>query len=184
MKVSRWRHQLAIAVVCLNVCFGGIAHGAQPMATSDATLAAPVAAPIVASDVALTNRRSLEGQAVTASGAPIVNTTVHAIQGGRVIATAQTDEQGWFSLAGMKGGVYQLETETGASLVRAWTEASAPPAATPSALVVGGQDVALGQGPIRRFITNPWVWGIGIAGLVAIPVIIAATNEDDPVRGS
>jgi hypothetical protein len=180
MKVSRWRHQLAIAVVCLNVCFGGIARGAQPVSNE----ASAMAAPVVATDVALTKGRTLDGQAVTASGAPIADSTVYAIQGGRVLATAQTDEQGWFSFAGMKGGVYQIEMESGASLVRAWTDASAPPAARPSALVVGGQDVALGQGPIRRFITNPWVWGIGIAGLVAIPVIIATTDKDEKVRGS
>jgi hypothetical protein len=175
MKVSRFK-TLVIALACLNACVGGIARGAEPNSMKPVMTASPRP---LAADVSLSNRRSLDGQVVDASGAPVAGAPVSALQNGRLVASVYTDEQGWFSLTGLKGGVYQLESENGASLVRAWTNESAPPAARDYALVVDSGEVARGQGVVRRLITNPWVWGIGIATAVAVPVIIATSDDDE-----
>lgn len=181
MKTNRWCKLLAVATACMHVCVGGVARASQPNLTGNVMATSPAA---TATDVALTNRRSLDGQVVNANGAPVAHSTVWALQGGKSVATAQTDEQGWFSFDSMKGGVYQLETENGAGLVRAWTESSAPPVAQSHALLVADGQVARGQGAMRRLITNPWVWGIGIATAIAVPVIIAASDDDDKKKGS
>lgn len=170
MKLHRTLKWTAAGLVCLNLGLGGLARGAEPGAPRKTT---------VGSDVALSRKSALTGQVVDANGAALANTEVTAVQAGRAVATARTDEQGWFSLAGMKGGVYSIETENAQNLVRAWTPASAPPSATEHALIVDGQSIARGQGAMRRVLTSPWTWGIGITAAVATPLIIAATDDDD-----
>jgi hypothetical protein len=46
-------------------------------------------------------------------------------------------------------------------------------------LVVDGAQIARGQGAMRRVLTSPWTWGIGITAAVATPLIIAATDDDE-----
>lgn len=179
MRIGQWCKYLAIAAVCANGTAATLARGNEPIPAIR-----PAPATSALTDVALDSERTLSGQVISSSGAPIGNSAVWAVQRGEVIATAVTDENGWFTLAGMKGGVYQIETANGASSVRVWTSDSAPPAARASALVVSDEQVARGQGIVRRLITNPWVWGVGIATAIAVPVVIAATDDDDKPSGS
>lgn len=173
-RLLKW---MAAGLACLQLSIG-VARGAES--------GFPLAAGRVAtgSDVALSRHSELTGQVVDASGVAVAHTEVTAVQAGRAIASTRTDENGWFALDGMKGGVYSLETENATNLVRAWTPISAPPSASEHALLVDGQQVARGQGAMRRILTSPWTWGIGIGAAVAVPLIIVATDDDDKPKGS
>jgi hypothetical protein len=176
MKIRQLGRHVAVAWALASVCIGGFARGAEIPAR-------PAAAVPTITDVAL-SRGSLNGQVVTAEGAPVGGSIVAAVQNGQVVSSTHADDSGWFTLTELRGGTYQLQTENGATVVRAWTELAAPPAAQPHALVVADGQVMRGQGAVRNVLTNPWFWGVGIGAAVAVPLIIVTTDDKEPRRGS
>jgi hypothetical protein len=130
-------------------------------------------------DVALTGDGWLHGQLVDRAGTAKSCAPVSAFSGDRLAGQAKTDQQGNFAIQLNKGGVYRLTDNETSKFVRAWTHASAPPAAAPSVLVVGDRDVVRGQddaccppGAGGGATVLGWVVAIGIASGVAVAALV------------
>ncbi len=99
----------------------------------------------------LGRRRRMQGVVVDIHGMPRSGVEVALAQHKTRLSLAKTDLQGRFRLAGVKGGVYQLQSSGQVRFVRAWTAEAAPPAARPLALMVVGSEVVRGQMPLEDF---------------------------------
>lgn len=128
-------------------------------------------------DVELDSEGGFRGQVVDPSGKPHVNRTVRLLHRGELVASAKSDEAGEFRFSRVRGGVHQLALDQGATVIRCWKTATAPPSAQSSILLVSDGKTIRGQYPIGNLFTNPLVFGAIIAAAIAIPVII--NNADD-----
>jgi hypothetical protein len=85
-----------------------------------------------------------------------------------------TDAAGQFSVPGLTGGVYQVETLKGGGVFRLWAPRTAPPAAFESAMIVQGDQVVRGaNGQLLSWLGNPWVLGAIVATAIAVPLALA-----------
>lgn len=96
-------------------------------------------------DVALQADSVLQGQLLNKSGTPKASTPVVVAQKGKVVVVAMTDKQGRFSIRGIRGGVYQIESEHANGVYRLWAPKTAPPAAKSAVLMVVDDSVVRGQ---------------------------------------
>jgi hypothetical protein len=142
---------------------------------------APTTPPPI-SDIALGNGGVLAGQVVDPQGVPSVKSRVSLqdVQN-REIAATVTDPQGYFSFAGVRGGVYQIVTPQGRGVYRLWPAGMAPPGAQRGALIVNGGDMVRGAPPpgggMKFWLTNPIVVGGAVATAIAVPVAIHNSNR-------
>lgn len=135
-------------------------------------------------DVSLDDDGTLRGVVVDGQGRPQPSTAVSIRQGRRHTVTVRTSDRGRFEVRGLKGGVYQVSSPEGASLLRVWKHGTAPKQASRLALVVNDSNVVRGQ-----LITGiPFLGGgvslptIAIAGGViagTTVAIVEATDDDD-----
>jgi hypothetical protein len=154
------------------------------------------ASPGLIADVALEPGGVLRGQVVDSQQAPLAGEQVLISQQGRVVSDAQTDGVGRFAAENLRGGIYEVEVRSQSAPYRLWASETAPPAARPAVLLVAQEQTVRGQacggcgqcaecagparpGPLRRILTNPWVWAGGIAAAIAIP--LALDDDDDAV---
>lgn len=140
-------------------------------------------------DVALLENGLLTGRIVDSASQAVAGANVQLLSNGQAIVSTQTDANGVFAVAGLRGGVHQVSTPQGTYACRLWAPGTAPPGAG-QALEIGGESViARGQwGPpsaannfVRRakvLATNPFVVGGVVAAAVAIPVAIHNADED------
>ena len=128
------------------------AMAAQPDATPIA--ARDPAAPSIV-DVKLGEGGTLSGQVVDAQGVPMALTTVTVRAAGTDVASTVTDAQGRFSVAGVHGGMIEVNAAGGTSMLRVWTANASPPSANKSVLIVAGGPVARGQSSIVPSIQLP-----------------------------
>jgi hypothetical protein len=168
MKRTRWYCQTAVLLACVG------------MILPQRLMAAPTASQPLVHDVALGTNGTLTGQVVDGQGIPKTEADVTVWQNENRIAAAKTDENGNFSVAGLRSGVHQVAAGEGVSIYRFWAPNTAPPAASQQALVVSDQNVVRGNGVIG-FLTNPWVLAGIVAAAIAIPI---ALNNDDDDSGS
>lgn len=126
-------------------------------------------------DIALHDGGALVGQVVDAQNIAKVNVRV-SLQDikGQELASAVTDQQGHFTIPGLKGGVYQVVTSQGRGIYRLWAPGTAPPSAQQGALIVTGGDIIRGfePGAFGSFITHPLVLGAIVATAIAVPVAL------------
>jgi hypothetical protein len=106
-------------------------------------------------DVALYDGGTLRGQVVDLQGQPVARTTVSVRQLDREIATAVSNEVGYFRMTGLRGGMYGIAAGEAVGACRLWAPKTAPPSAQPGALVVVGDQQVLGQGPYGGFQCSP-----------------------------
>ncbi|NQT13549.1 MAG: carboxypeptidase regulatory-like domain-containing protein [Planctomycetes bacterium] len=145
-------------------------------------------------DVALYDGGTLRGQVVDVQGQPLPRTAVSIRQSDRDIATAVSNEVGYFRLTGLRGGMYAVVAGEAVGTCRLWAPNTAPPSAQPGALVVVGDEQVLGQGPhggfqcsprgcrpvrcyspmsrLKYWLANPLVIAGIVATAVTIPVVI------------
>lgn len=136
------------------------------------------------SDIALHDNDTIHGQVVDAQGAALAKELVTIYRGEEEIAQTQTDSTGKFSVAGMKGGVYQVAAAGHQGVYRLWAPRTAPPAAQQGLMVVSQGNVVRGQqgnnGPfqhIMSWISEHPIWtAAGVAAAIAIPI---ALDDDD-----
>lgn len=144
-------------------------------------------------DVRLTEHGMLRGVLVNGTGQGIPNQQVLLLSGATVVAQSVSDVQGKFTVRPPQPGLYQLRGGQSARILRAWTAAAAPPAAQPQVLliepmVVRGQHGhgqtgvggGLYDGGVMQVLSNPWVFSGVVAAGIAIPVAIAADDNDAP----
>ncbi len=167
------------------------------MLTSPLAMAAPPNA--MPKDVVLHDGGVLLGQIVDSQGGALIDAPVVLMSGTKEIARAQTDRGGKFSVAGLKGGVYEVASPGHRGLYRLWAPQTAPPAAQQGLMLVTandfvrGQDCGCGvvdcggacgagyhQGPLRRaavwMANHPVITAGAIAAAIAIPLAV----DDDP----
>jgi hypothetical protein len=87
------------------------------------------------------------------------------IKDGKVIATAMTDTNGEFAVAGVIPGVYQIESPHAGGVYRVWAQRTAPPAAKSGVLMVGDTNVVRANlfDPAYRQALNGAIAGAAIA---------------------
>ena len=118
-------------------------------------------------DVALREGGVLQGQLVDTSGAAKVAIPVVVAQNGKVVVVAKTDERGRFTIRGMRGGAYQIESANANGVYRLWAPKTAPPAAKSGVLLVADDSVVLGQSckpPLRQAIGDAVLGGLLVGG--------------------
>ena len=166
--VRRVLVSLAVVGVCLPnaVLAAGVSANATPPAV----------------DVALSSGGLLMGQVVDPQGVAAAKVPVSLRERDREIATAVTDNRGYFSVGNLRGGVYQIVAPGGHGTYRLWAPGTAPPAAQQGALVMAGQDLVRGQcykggslpccGALGFWLSNPWVLAGVAATAITVPVVI------------
>jgi hypothetical protein len=132
-------------------------------------------------DVTLAEDHALVGKLVDSQGNPLAGARITAHQTNRPAIVTTADRDGNFRLAQAKAGVYTLGYQDRSVILRAWTQATAPPAAKPGVLLVSGE-VERGQlggfSPLAGSLSAQ-AFAVGVlAAAVAIPVAIGL--NDDP----
>lgn len=177
----------------IRLCMAAIMLVAAPaVAVSNETYASdPQSSPVAETvDVTLTSHGEMQGYVVDSQGVPVADVAVRlTTDAGRVIQ-ATSDEKGRFGYRGLKGGAYQLHTDMGVILFRAWTTQAAPPQSAATLLVVHDNTVVRGQWApdpqvnnffvrMKRVMSNPFAVATIVGASVAIPVAIHNANKDD-----
>jgi hypothetical protein len=96
-------------------------------------------------DVALAAGGVLMGQILTPDGHAVAQLPVTVWASGHRIASSETDADGDFAIAGLRGGYYTVVAGEASSECRLWTENSAPPHASQGVLMVAGAAATRGQ---------------------------------------
>ncbi|MCA9080214.1 MAG: carboxypeptidase regulatory-like domain-containing protein [Planctomycetaceae bacterium] len=135
--------------------------------------AASTTTPVVA-DITLQDGL-LHGRLVTPEGTAIAGVTVRLLREQQILAQATTDATGAYSFAGLRAGVYRLETATGGATVRVWSAAVAPPSSVESFTLVEGEVVRGQFEDLDRL--HVILLGLGTAGLVTGTVGIARAES-------
>lgn len=112
-------------------------------------------------DVALDRGGLLRGQVIDAQGAAMKQAPVSIWFENRQVATSTTNDQGQFSVTGLRGGVHTVSAGQGGEVYRLWTAEAAPPSARNGTLVISGETILRGQNgqPIRSIVYSPILWG-------------------------
>jgi len=171
MRLSEWLRVMLVAVLVLGFSF-----------PRSAVVAAGIGDQAMIRDIALQQGNTLVGQVLSKDGNPVAGVPVTISRDNQVLATATTNEQGLFAFRGLKGGVYQLSSANGVAAYRVWQPQTAPPGASPAALVVAGEDAVRGQlgcGPLGMFLSRPLVIAGVIGAAIAVPLAIALSDEDE-----
>ncbi|MDH3717434.1 MAG: carboxypeptidase-like regulatory domain-containing protein [Planctomycetota bacterium] len=130
MEFSRtFRSAIALSAILAVMVNGPFASAAQTVAAASQV-----------ADVSLAGGGVLQGQIVTAQGAPATGVSVVVQHSGADVAQTVTDQKGVFKIAGLRGGVHQVLAAGQQSSVRLWSANSAPPVAQPAMLLVANSD--------------------------------------------
>ena len=142
---------------------------------ADAALPTPVKSAPAVLDVALDAEGKLNGQVVNPEGVPIADASVMLHRDAKEVALAKTNEAGYFTVANLRGGNYQLTSGETGGVYRVWTADSAPPAARSGVLIVQGQNIARGQnggGGVNR----GTLVMLGIVGAIVTAGVVTQEN--------
>ena len=126
----------AAALSCLGMLL-------SPMAMAAAPLAAP--SPTAPSDVALGDGGILVGQVVDTQGVAVAMARLTLADHKQEIAQVRADQEGKFSVPGLRGGVYRISSRGQDAMYRLWAPHTAPPVAQQGVILVVGGDVIRGQ---------------------------------------
>jgi hypothetical protein len=162
MKVTNF---LRSVVVATAVCGMLLPHTAMSYAAENAQSIAAQNA--VVRDVALGNGGVMRGQVVDRDGMAREGAIVTIESKGVQVAEARTNAEGLFAVAGLKGGIYAISSDSSSGVVRAWSNDSAPPAAAQGILLVP-HDITVrgkGKGGHGGFLGGN---GIGLGGLLVL----------------
>lgn len=98
-----------------------------------------------ATDIALDARGHLTGYLLDQQGRPVREASITIRQGSKRVAQTRTSREGKFVISGIRGGVYQVLSDKGSSVIRVWTQTAAPRNARRLALVIQNSRVVRGQ---------------------------------------
>jgi hypothetical protein len=177
MRRQRKRWGTVGVLICsmaLVPAYQAVAAGPRAGGPSDA------AAGAVVRDLALQAGGVLRGQVLDKQGKACAGVAVALGKTGTTDAApvvTRSDEQGRFQFQNLSGGVYHLGTTEGGTICRLWAPNTAPPSATPAALLVQG------EGPVRANLggLGPWGWaliGLGVAAAIAIPLALQKNDDE------
>ncbi len=143
---------------------------------SPAMAAEPVE--IRSSDVALNAGGLLKGTVLNTAAQPVAGVAVNVLHEDKVVATATSNEQGEFSVKGLRNGAHVVKVGTTVQAVRLWGTDTAPPAAVENIAIV--VDEAAVRGQMGGFIRSPAGALVLIGGVVAIVLVTTLDNNDAP----
>lgn len=177
MKRSKHFRECVIALTCTTMMFAQWAQAANP---NSITPAASIISPQnTIQDVSLHDGGVFTGTVLDENGAGRAATPVVVLRkDGQVVAKTETDAKGEFTVSKMNGGVYQVQSSSGAGIYRVWAPGTAPPSAQEMAVVSPNPEVVRGQyagNGALGWLANPWV----LAGLVAAAIAIPLALDDD-----
>jgi hypothetical protein len=160
---------IAATCACVGMILPGAAWAATPATATG--------------DVALRSGGLLLGQVVDQQGVAKAGMPVSIQFAGKEVVSTTTDVNGVFAAQGLRGGAYQVVTPQSANAYRLWAADTAPPSARPAALVVSGNEVVRGQGPMSSWVNwvkcHPYITAGTVAAAVAIPLALAADDSDN-----
>lgn len=164
-----------VVVLIIGLCTSPLAR----VAAQDRGLVRPLAGQRTrVLDVALSPHGTLSGQIVDSAGLPLANQPILAARVNEQPLEVTSNEQGRFSIVGMRGGLYQLSAGGAAVACRCWLAGTAPPAAGTQVLLVAEEDIQRGQRPIADLIAGPVLIGLIIAAAIAIPIAVHNSQDD------
>jgi len=174
MKPAKSLTMAVVALAVLGMCVPTPLLAAGP--TSNQTVR----------DVTLWQGGTLIGQVQNAQGVGQAGVPVVIYSGNQRVAVTKTDKNGYFSVSGLRGGLYQVASTNGMATYRLWSAQAAPPSAQPGAIVVADQELVRGQfgGRLGMILTHPLVIGGAVAAAIAVPVAIAAADDDEAAPAS
>lgn len=167
---------------CFKFQLAAAAFACASMLVSPVALAAPVAKQARPADIALRDGGVLVGQVTTPHGKALAAAPVSIQQNGREVIRVATNAKGEFTVAHLKGGVYQIAAPGYQGSYRLWAPRTAPPAASTGLMAVAGDQAVLGNHGAGPFATvTSWVsqHPIMTAGIVAAAVAIPLALDDD-----
>lgn len=178
---GRWLAGMAVAGLCLPLAPATAGETVRSAADGSAR-------PAQIRDVELAYGGLLVGRKLDASGRPVAGAEVSIRTEGHTLASTQSDAEGVFAVAKLRGGVHEIATDDSVQVCRLWANGTAPPRTPRSIDVVSGEEVVRGQwGPppgnhllqkAKVWATNPLVIGGVVAAAVALP--IALSDDDGP----
>jgi hypothetical protein len=129
-------------------------------------------------DVALDAAGVLHGQVVDQDGAPLARVPVDISQQQRQIGATLTGSDGYFAIAGLRGGIYQIGVGQNQTTWRVWAPGAAPPSSRRAAMLVTGGVALRGQNGARRFVIPTLILAGLIGTAIAVPLAISNSNND------
>ena len=162
--------RIAVCLAAVGMCFPQLAFAAGPQGHQAALIG----------DVQLHKGGVLVGQVVNAENVAMAETEVSIHSGQKTLASASTDENGYFAFAGLSSGLYEMAAAKGHGVYRAWEHGTAPPVAQPAVLIVSGNQTVrggLGDGKIMGCLLNPIVLAGIIATAITVPLAIHNTRK-------
>ena len=161
-----------------------------PVLSAAESTPAAKAAPIVCQDLALSKAGLLQGQVLNPQGQPIADAKVWLGGSKGEPVAAGTDAQGRFAYKGLTRGVYYLQAGDALRVCRVWRHDAAPPKSIGGLLIVADEQAVRGQmGPppllnsfvskSKKFFSHP-VGMLTLGAAIATPIVLAATDDDDP----
>jgi hypothetical protein len=163
---------LRSSVVVLTLVSVVVPKAALPAAEAGAAQVSPII------DIALRAEGILEGQVLGTQGharrkCRVSICEIHELD--RVVASADTDQQGRFRIENLSGGVYVIQAETTSGIYRIWAPCTAPPVARQDVLLVIGSAVR-GQDPSD--LTFPSLVAIGLIGGFVTLIAVSQDRDD------
>ena len=93
----------------------------------------------------------ITGQVLDANLRPAAGAEVTVRAENTIVATARTDDSGTFAVAGLRGGMHQVDSPTTSALCRFWAPSTAPPCAIDQLAIIEDGAIVRGQaGPQFR----------------------------------
>lgn len=174
MRLAHPSRTGVVAITCLML--------AAPRAGAADSGRSPTAAPMpLVRDVALDDAGRLHGRALDGSLRPQAGKKITLWRDSQPVIELTTDSQGRFAVAGLRGGVYSLRSDEAVQSYRVWAPGTAPPHAEGAAVLVAQELIVRGQRPhpIYGILKDPLLLGVIVAAAIAIPIAIAAGDDDD-----
>lgn len=132
-------------------------------------------------DVEMTDEGCLRGVLVRTDGQPLAGAPIAVHGAGRLQAKVTTGPQGQFCVAGLRGGVYHVQTAAAGQTLRLWTPGTAPPSAESTLRLVARNPVVRGQGDRRIGLSSDAILlGTVVAAGVTVPILISNRRSDSP----
>jgi hypothetical protein len=178
MNTTTFLQRAAISLAALGILTppATLRAAAQPKPLAVQTVDRAVA------DVALNVHGALRGRVVDRAGVAQAKQEIVVRQGDVVLARTTTDERGAFTVAGLRGGTYEVGTGQTTGTYRLWTAPAAPPKAGEQALLVVGQNGARGNyGMIAG--GSVILFGIAIAALIVSVLALDEANDEEDSDG-